>query len=402
MQNPAAGDVSRSRIAEFLRHLGPEVRAKLQVDDGLITGADMLVSLCYTLMDADSSQPWQDRCAAVFDEFTSGEAEAGLKYILTKLQDTDEAMSWITAFKGLNYQAFAVRLLGAAGTRRFRNAWKEDAAVAGLAIRRGLRGLMPFAVAWGDAIGNMTENQRKAVTKSDIIGLEIMKGLVQLDKALGKKFLSTLPMQLTIATADDLTAWRPDDMPEITASIRQRVVESSVKRLERENSRLVRKLRGAKDALKHSEDGISQAANSLVEVIDRILREAFSKDEALAWVEANLPNEPDLTHTNKDGKTLPTKRAEALCFFYRGRPTARGATEYDDGQGPALLEDVFARVFVATRDRLEKIKHADRGTPEERDQLVSLMTGLEGALMLGLFVSQIGHLPDSQLEGARA
>ncbi|MBT2471835.1 hypothetical protein J7E97_29245 [Streptomyces sp. ISL-66] len=135
--------------------------------------------------------------------------------------------------------------------------------------------------------------------------------------------------------------------------------------------------------------------------VDRILREAFSKEETLAWVEANLPNESGMTHT-KDGRAMPTKRAEALCFVYRGRPTARVANEHDDGQGPALFEDVFARVFVATRDRLQQIKHDDHGTPEEKDQLVSLMTGPEGALMPGLFISQIGATPDSQLEEAEA
>ncbi|MFF4647161.1 hypothetical protein [Streptomyces sp. NPDC001389] len=129
------------------------------------------------------------------------------------------------------------------------------------------------------------------------------------------------------------------------------MVESSAERLERENSQLVRKIRGAKDALTHSEDGISQAANLLIEVIDRIMREAFTKEDVMAWVEANLPDEPGLTF-EKDDTVLPNKRAEALCFVYRRGPTAREANEYDSGQGPSLIHDVLAvlpRVIVATR-----------------------------------------------------
>ncbi|WP_369211752.1 hypothetical protein [Streptomyces flavofungini] len=389
MQDPAAVGTRRSRTAEFLRQLDPDVRTALHFDDAAVIGADLLISMCRALMDTGSGQPWQDRVESTFEEFDLSDVETGLDHILERIQNKDMAISWLNSFRGVSYRAFALRLLGAGDFRRLADAVKEDGAIVALAVRRGLRGLMPFAVAWSDAVNNMTENQRKAVSKTDIIGLEIVQMLILADEAFGKKVISTLPMQLTAATADDLVGWRPDDMTEIVSIIRHRVADASAKRLERENSQLIRKIRGAKDALTHSEDGISQAANSLIELIDRIMREAFSKEEVMAWVEANLPDEPGLTF-EKDDVVLPNKRAEALCFVYRGGPTAREAHEHDIGQGPSLIHDVLARVIVATRTSLQKFKHDDAGTQEERDRLFSLLAGLEGALLLGLFISQIG------------
>ncbi|MEW1717924.1 hypothetical protein [Streptomyces sp. NPDC093109] len=66
----------------------------------------------------------------------------------------------------------------------------------------------------------------------------------------------------------------------------------------------------------------------------------------------------------KDGSTLPTKRAEVLCFVYRDSPVAREATERDDGRGPSLIHDALARVIVATRTSLQKFKHEDAGPQE--------------------------------------
>ena len=402
MQDPAVVGTRRSRIAEFLRQLDPDVRTALHFDDAAVIGADLLISMCRALMDTGSDQPWQDRVESTFEEFDLSDVETGLDHILEQIQNKDMAISWLNSFKGVNYRAFALRLLGAADFRRLADAVKEDGAIVALAVRRGLRGLMPFAVAWSDAVNNMTENQRKAVSKTDIIGLEVVQMLIMADEAFGKKFVSTLPMQLTAATADDLVGWRPDDMTEIVSTIRHQVADSSAKRLERENSQLVRKIRGAKDALTHSEDGISQAANSLIELIDRIMREAFSNEEVMAWADENLPDEPLLTHKDKDGKIKPTKRAEALCFVYCGGPTAREANEHDNGQGPSLIHDVLARVIVATRTSLQKFKHDDAGTQEEKDQLFSLLAGLEGALLLGLSISQIGIKRDQLLDNLEA
>jgi hypothetical protein len=50
---------------------------------------------------------------------------------------------------------------------------------------------------------------------------------------------------------------------------------------------------------------------------------------------------------------------------------------------------MIARTLVATRNRLQKMKHADTGSPEEREQLLTLFTALEGGLMLGLSIGKL-------------
>ncbi|MCX5063790.1 MULTISPECIES: hypothetical protein [unclassified Streptomyces] len=385
MQEPLSDAVRPSSIAEFARHLDPKVCTALRLDDALITGAELLVSVCRALTDSESPLPWQDRLEKVMEAMDLQQLEIGIESIVGQFRTPEEAKTWANSVQRVNYQLFACRLLGAAEYRRFVSAVREDGAVVALAARRALRALMPFAVAWSDAVSSMSQDQRKAVSKREILALDLVRGIAVVDKALGEKILKDLPMELTVATCEDLTGWEPEDLREIVSSLRDRVAEASAERLQRENSQLVRKVRGARDALKYSEDGVSQAANSLIELIDRIMREAFRPKDVLAWIKANLPDEPLLTYI-KDGKEAPTKRGEALCFVYSASSVAREANEYDDGAGPALIQDVLARILVSTRDKLQKLKHSDGGTQEERERLLALFSALEGALLLGLIV----------------
>jgi hypothetical protein len=118
------------------------------------------------------------------------------------------------------------------------------------------------------------------------------------------------------------------------------------------------------------------------------MREAYSPTTVLEWLDGNIPEYEEVSYFDEKGMRKPSKFGEALCFVSGAGPVVRPVTQYDDGQGLSLLHELVARVLVAVRGRLQKIKHADQGTPEEREQLLSLFTALEGALMLGLF---FGH-----------
>lgn len=88
-------------------------------------------------------------------------------------------------------------------------------------------------------------------------------------------------------------------------------------------------------------------------------------DEGRQGPPTNQPtNQPTDQPTNRRTDE-PINRAEALCFVYRARLTAREANAYDDGQGPGLFDNIFARVIVATRTRLQGFKHDD-GTQARR------------------------------------
>lgn len=191
-------------------------------------------------------------------------------------------------------------------------------------------------------------------------------------------------MQLAGATARDMTAIDIVDLKRLAEHLRIVVSADSAKRIHEVNSYLTRKITGARHALQYSEDGVSQAANSIIELIDRLLRESFDREFVRGWVDANLPDDRTLTYELESGVRLPTKRAEALCAVYSGAPIARTPVEGDDGSGPTLVHDVLARVIVAAREKLQRLKHSDRDDEEDRQSLLSIMVSLEGALMLAL------------------
>lgn len=98
--------------------------------------------------------------------------------------------------------------------------------------------------------------------------------------------------------------------------------------------------------------------------------------DQLEWVSAHRPHDASLTY-EKDGKIHPGKRAQILCFAYAGQPPA----------DETMLNDVLATSIMNVRTAAQKIKHADRGTPEEAEQLRTLMQAARGALVFLLRVS---------------
>lgn len=385
MQSPIVVGTYQSSIATFTRTLEPSLLAALRIDESVVLVTETLVSICKALTNSADTRPWQERIEDCFAN-TDDEDLRKILVAFTEEFQGDKPKNWIENFKSQTYRSFVERLLGAARYRLLVNAAKEDGAVVALAFRRGVRALMPFAVAWNDALSLMSKEQLKAANRADVLAVNAIQMVISIDDFLGEKVLSSLPMEVTAASSTDLAAWAPDGPDDLVPQFRALVTEASAKRVERANSPLVRKIRGARDALRYSEDGVSQAANSLIELLDRIMREAFPPVEVLLWVDNNLPDEPGLTHL-KDGNRAPTKRAEALCFVYGGGPVVAGeATALDTGEGPSFLHDVVALVLVSARNKLQKLKHADSGSQEEREQLMMVLAALEGALMLGLTI----------------
>lgn len=377
----------QSSLAVYLHNLAPSLKKTLQFNEPTILVIEAVVSICKALTNDSDSRSWQDRMEDCFSNID----EAQLEELLIAFADEfegDKPKRWVKKLKNEGYRSFAKRLLGAAQYRIFVQAAQADAAIAALAIRRGVRALTPFAIAWSDAVTLMSQSQIKAVNKAEIFTVNAVQLVVTFDDFLGEKLLASLPMDTTSATTTDLSALAPDGPEELAGKLRTLVAESSARRVERANSPLVKKIRGARDALKYSEDGVSQAANSLIELIDRIMREAFPPKEVLFWVDKYLPEEPELVHF-VDNQRRPTKRAEALCFVYGGGLVTSDNVDQSEGPvRPSFIHNVLATVLVSARSKLQKLKHADSGTPEEREQLMAVLTALEGALMLGLAVGR--------------
>ncbi|MFF1306570.1 hypothetical protein [Streptomyces sp. NPDC058307] len=397
MQEPIPVTVYQSSFAACTRTLDPGLLETLRISESAVLLMEAFVSLCKALTNDSDPRPWQERVEDCFSEVT----EERLKEMVQAFVDEcegEQLQRWAERFKNQNYSSFAERLLGAATYKRFIDSLKQDGAVVALAVRRGVRALTPFVVAWNDAVKISSQNQLKGVQSANVLAVNAVEMLVSLDDFLGEKVLAALPMEVTGANESDLATLAPEGIDDLVASFRSMVAEASVKRVERRNSPLVRKIRGARDALRFSEDGVSQAANSLIELLDRIMRESFKPAEVLAWVDVNLPDGIDLTH-EVQGQRRPTKRAEALCFVYGGDPIMpREASENDDGQGPDFIHDVIAISLVSIRNQLQKMKHADYGTPEEKSQLLSILAALEGALMLGLTIGSLSAEPEPSEE----
>jgi hypothetical protein len=383
VQDPVAITTYQSSFAVYMRSLDPSLLQGMRISESAVLVVEAFVSLCKALTDESDSRPWQERVEGCFAAITEERLqEMGQAFVTEFTGENPQRL--VERLQSQNYIAFVKRLLGAASYRLLVQALKEDGAAIALAVRRGIRALTPFAVAWSDAVSVTSKNQLKGVQPSNILTLNAVEMLIVLDDFLGEKLLTSLPMDVTAATATDLTSWAPEGVDNLVSRFRASVTEASAKRIERANSPLVRKIRGARAALQYSEDGVSQAANSLIELLDRIMREGYTPEAVLAWVDSNLPDEEGLTY-ELQGQRRPTKRAEALCFVYGGDAiTAREASEHDNGKGPDFLHDVIAIALVSARNQLQKLKHADSGTDEERKQLMSVLSAVEGALMLGL------------------
>ncbi|MGW7260725.1 hypothetical protein [Streptomyces sp. NPDC054834] len=372
-----------SKLAAYARSLDPGLRHALRLDDASLLVIETLVAISRTVSTPGDRRPWTDRLA----DLISNQQLSQLQQVGAAFKETLEAQGadeWIRRFRSEGYKIFAERLLGPGEYRSFICALKADAAVVALAVRRLVRAIVPFAAAWNEAISLMSREQLKQLRAKDVLALNAVQLVVQLDMFIGEKLLAPLPMNLAAATEADLEPWDADDVAGLALRFRSVVSEASAQRVERASSPLVRKIRGARDALKYSEDGVSQAANSLIELIDRLMRETFPPALVLEWIDANFPQESGLTWLD-EGKRKPSKLGEALCFVYSCAPVEpREPSQYDTGEGPSLIHRIIAMVFVSARNKLQKLKHADSGVPKEREQLQHVLTALEGALMLGL------------------
>lgn len=375
----------RSRFAVRARTLDPGLLSALKIEPVIIQVADVAVTICSVLMDADDDRPWSDRLDNVFQDLDEDlEAVLGALKTFSKDETYRSLEAWVRKLRQVSYQAYARRLLGAAEYDLLERALREDAAVVVLAVRRGVRALMPFVVAFEDGLSVMTEQQLSQVRAADLVHLNLGQLINRLDASIGDRVMPSLPMDTVVTREGDFAS-----LSELSDEVRAKVSSSALSHLTRVNEPLVRKLTGARDALEYSADGVSQAANSLIELIDRILRDSAPSREMLEWIGRELPDVPDLIYLTKDGAERPTTRGSALFFLYGAGSVARQPTEHDDGTGPSLIHDVVASVVVAARNKLQKLKHEDRADPTEREQLGRLLAAVEGAMLLGLWFQQL-------------
>jgi hypothetical protein len=290
-------------------------------------------------------------------------------------------------------KSYVKRMIGEAAFHRLHLAVTSDVDTVGSMARKALEGMLPYAVAFQDVAVALTDDQIRAFTNFNPAGgfmIEMVFGLLEaLDDAVDRLAISEHLKNITQVRS---AAPTPDDLAVLTSKLRERISGQARSLITDLSAVLDRKLRGARDALAFSADSNSQAANSLIEFIDRLLRSAYTDDEVLEWLDDNYPDLSDVRYTDRvSGVVRPTKRGQALCFVH-----ARIAIDQ-----PSDLHLVVASSIAAMRKKLQAIKHADEGTEEERKTITNVMVGLEAFVHLGFRLSW-SFVPDDGLADLKA
>lgn len=386
--------IRASHSAQELQRLSARARADIGAVDEFLVVLDGLVLAAEAFLDEDTGRPLPERLAEVLDGF----ADMGKAYgprLSEFILSLDEAMIEELAKKYARrgYLDHVHSMVGEATFRRLHVAVSKDVDVVAAAAHRGAEALMPYALAMEDLAVLLTEDEVREFMDFNPAGgfmVELVLSLLDaLDVAVTKVSLPEHIVELERVRRDSVTA---HDLIELTAELRERISGQSRVLLLQVSAVLERKLRGAKDALAFSADSVSQAANSLVEFIDRMLRAVYTEDEVLEWLRSNYTDVKELTYWEPGRKKLrPTKRGQALCMVHGAQPV----------QQPSPVHMLAATSLNVTRRQLQKLKHSDAGTPEEREQIEGCLLAIEGFVQVGCRMAW-AVLPDAALADLRS
>jgi hypothetical protein len=344
---------------------------------------DLLMNLCWGLVDSESNEPWYSRLEACFGDSNIDELMPMLEAVR---EETYEG--WIKKIRSREYQKYVRQLLGSGSFDLLKVGLFEDLALLALVLRGAVRAMVPFCAAMEDAMGLLPEADLKFVPGVDVLSLHVLDLAIKGEHSLNSFTKRNRP---DLASLDRTNDWWAEDA-EMLAGIARRWVSVSVRRKVRaRNSHLSRKMLGAREALLHSVDGVSQAANSIIELIDRLLR-GYPDEYVLNWVDQYLSDaEEELTYFFGNTRR-PTKRAQALCLLSGGGDIMR-----DEHGARIKLLELPVDVVLTARNSLQKVKHADDGSSAERAEVAALLTGVEAALMLMLTIGDLRvHMAQEQ------
>ncbi|GAA3144568.1 hypothetical protein JOF29_005716 [Kribbella aluminosa] len=368
--------LGRSALARQLAELPQGLRATLDLTDAAILLVDLSVSLAAVLTDQNDERPWQDRLTAFIAEFSLPPGgDDGIEQLGATIAsvNTDRIPLWMSELGTSAGHERLRQLLNEDHYDRLRLALQDDLATVVGAIRRALQFGMPFALTLDNSVAPLSQAQLAQLPQVNEFAGSALAILVELHDDIGRHDPSP-------ETADDRS------LAELTADLQQRQ-SAGVRAMVLELSAMLsRKLQGARDAMAHSADPVSQAANSLIEFIDRLLRQAFDEQTVLAWINQNCRSDAELTYTTSSGTVRPTKRGEAMCFMYGGGPLRMRSP---------LHEAAVAGLIVA-RTALQRLKHADELSGSSEIEQVSIhLNAIEAYLVIAM---KIGWLALDEAE----
>lgn len=359
--------------------------------DAALTLWDLVVTCSAVLIDEDDARPWRQRLDHLLGQPPGETERQEISSYLNKFAETD-LPRWVATLQRPHGQRFLQRLLGARLYHRLEGALREDIAVLGDALRQGIQLTMPYIVALNDVTVSLTPDQLSQLPPLDLTVGTLLRAVLELDQALCQLVPVGGPLELLPSTRNDHASVAVSDLAALTDKLRQVVSGRSRAVVSDLNAALARKMRGARDALAYSADPVSQAANSLIELLDRLLRSAFSEEEVLAWIDENYSQAPNLIYVDASTRLVrATKKARALCFTYAGQRVIQ----------PSGIHELVAAGVIATRTQLQQLKHADTGTIEDTNELLDHMAAVEAFLTLAVGLSWT-LAPAEQVERLRA
>ena len=388
-----------SQAVAVLRAMPPRTRSQLRIPDNVAAIWDAVVRIAHAIEDEESDEPTLERIsgalATISAEFDDEEIPAFLEELARQFATVTSAKQfpdWLRQLGREGFNAYAERLLGAGAYRRLRLALSDDVTAVCDALRRLTIFCMPYVLALEDVMLQTIDPAKAAGSPLD--PTRTMLGLVtRVDRALDRIADAAGNKDLTPEILTDFRAPTADQMAATVDYVRTSLRAKTSAAAEQLGDQINRKFRGARQALTTSADPASQAAHSTVELIDRLLRTAFTHDEVLAWLAdhfAGFDGDPRLTYRDHKGGLRPTVRAKCLCFLYAGQPP---------GEDTALY-DVLAETVVTVRGALQNLKHADEGTIEELDEVVQLIYAVEAVILVSQAIVWRG-LPDSVTQKMR-
>lgn len=368
----------RSETAKVLASLPANQLKVLGIEYWAIGALDAGVTIATVLGSDIDTRPLADRIEWLANnlEFPDGvEAEDVLRSIAAAAEDT--IPKFVKRARTDVWKRFLRRLVGAAAYDRLVSAVYADTAVVVAAVQVAVRVIQPLALAIDNCAATLSPEQ---ITKLGPFGngdptTSVLRTFLSLDNALTQLVDMEFDLSAFDGDADEVKDVHADDviLDELVETARLALSGEIRAMLSSVNDLLRRKLSGAVTAIESSDDGVSQAANSLIELIDRLLRKAFTDAEVLEWLEATGRASKDLVFEDGNGKIRPTKRAQALCFVY-------GANVSE----PSPFHEVVAHSLVEVRTKLQKLKHAESNTPDEVSALRTMMDTVEGALSFAI------------------
>ncbi len=394
MHSPAG--VPKSALARELGKLSPREFESLGIPPWAPIVAEAIVRLTEITRDAESYSSWMGSISAELERLFDGFDWAPLASFLDDYLILDGGESerefqqavvefgrqWHSKLRNGGYVVFARRLLGGSRFDSLTRALREDGAVVAWAARAVVRAGLPVAQAWADVSDFAQVPELKYKLPEELRSVRLIELASRFDSFVETMAGRFIPREIIDNKVGNIGS-RSRELELLVGEARGMVTRQTHQRLKEASEVYLRKVRGARTTLHSSEDGISQAAHSLVELVDRVLREYIDSNDAAQWIQDNTSKPKEYLYT-RDEKTLPTKRGEAVCFVYGAAP---GEVAKDSSLIPSPLHLAIANAIVAARTVLQRIKHADKGTEEERVRVESLIAGIESALYIAYLLA---------------